>query len=290
MIRRTFLILAITTVALQAADTSSSSRCDRACLQGFVDTYLDAMAKHDPAKLPAAPTVKFTENGKVLKLGDGFWKTAGQSSYRLYALDPAAGAAAAQAVVAENGSLDTFFVRLKITHKKITEAETLVCRKGEAGFFAPERMTTAPAIYSEVVPDAEQSARSQLIRDASAYFTAVQTEGTPDYKEAPLAPEMNRFENGLQTTNVPMLGQPAMSGSQQLDKGIFKGLVVDHRRFPVVDTEHGVVLGLVLMHANMNGRMNSILISEMFKISGAKIRQVQAVMVNVPKDVDTGWK
>ena len=174
MIRRTLLIVAITAAALQSAD------CDRACLQGFVDSYLDAMAKHDPAKLPIAASVKFTENGKALKLGDGFWKTAGASSYRLYALDPQAGDAAAQAVVAENGEHAIFFVRLKIKAKKITEAETLVCRKGQAGFFAPDKMTTAPALYSEPVPESEQSVRSQLIETASAYFTAVQTEGTKD--------------------------------------------------------------------------------------------------------------
>jgi hypothetical protein len=285
---RTVVVILFTAAALPAADRSSS-HCDRACLQGFVDSYLDAMAKHDPSTLPVVPTLKFTENGQLIKLGEGFWKTAGMSNYRLYAIDPAAGDAAAQAVVSENGELDTFFVRLKIKGKKIAEAETLVCRKGQAIFFAPEKMTTAPPIFSEKLPDAEQAPRSQLIRDASAYFTAVQTEGTPDYKEAPLAPKMNRFENGVQTTNVPVMGSPAMSASEQLGKGIFKGLVIDHRRFPVVDVEHGVVVGLVLMHTNTNGQKGALLISEMFKIAAAKIQQVQAVMVNVPANATTGW-
>jgi hypothetical protein len=288
---RTTVVTTVAAAFLLASGTArAASSCDRACLQGFVDSYLDAMAKHDPSKLPVAGSVRFTENGKPLKLGDGFWKTAGASTYRLYALDTGSGNAAAQAVVAENGALDTFFVRLKLKGKKITEAETLVCRKGEAGFFAPEKMTTAPALYSETVPDSQRSVRSQLITDASAYFTAVQAEGTKDYKAAPLASDMNRFENGVQTTNVPVMGNPAMSGSEQLDKGIFKGLAIDHRRFPVVDEERGVVVGLILMHANMNGQKAGILISEMFKITGLKINQVQAVMVNVPNNSDTGWK
>ena len=284
MIHRGLLIAAISVAALRAAN------CDRTCLKGIADAYLDAMAKHDPSNLQLTDSFKFTENGKELKLGEGLWKTAGKSTYRLYALDPQAGDVGVQAVVSEKGAPTIFFVRLKIKDTEIAEAETLVCRKGEAGFFAPEKMTSAPAIYSEKVPEGQQSTRSQLIADASAYFTAVQTEGSPDYKQAPLAPEMNRFENGVQTTNVPMMGLPAMSGAQQLDKGIFKGLVIDHRRFPVVDVEHGVVIGLVLMHANMNGQMGGILISEMFKVVGAKIRQVQAVMVNVPNDSTTGWK
>jgi len=289
MIRRTLLIIAITAAAMHGAEKSAAG-CDRACLQGSVDSYFDALARHDPSMLPAAASVRFTENGKELKLGEGFWKTAGASSYRLYVLDPNSGDAAAQAVVAENGALDTFFVRLKLKNKKITEAETLVCRKGQAVFFAPEKMTAAPAIYTELLPESEKTARAQLIKQASAYFTAVQSEGTRDYQAAPLAPDMNRFENGEQTTNVPVMGNPAMSGAEQLDKGVFKGLIIDHRRFPVVDTERGDVVGLILMHSNRNGQMSGILISEIFKIAGNKIEQVQAVMVNVPNDSDTGWK
>jgi hypothetical protein len=284
MIRRSLLIAAISAAGLRAAD------CDRACLKGIADFYLDAMAKHDPSDLQLTDSFKFTENGRELKLGEGFWKTAGKSTYRLYALDPQSGNVGVQAVVSEKGAPTIFFVRLKIKDTEIAEAETLVCRKGEAGFFAPEKMTKSPAIYAQPLKESEKSTRSELIADASAYFTAVQTEGTPDYKAAPFAADTNRFENGVQTTNVPVLGSPAMSASEQLDKGIFKGLVVDHRRFPIVDTENGVVVGLVFMHANMNGKMTGVLIAEMFKVAGSKIRQVQAVMVNVPNDASTGWK
>ena len=221
MIRIALLLFAITAASLQAADKSGSG-CDRACLQGFVDSYLDAMGKHDPSKLSVAASVKFTENGKALKLGEGFWRTAGASTYRLYALDTRAGDAAAQAVVAENGDLDTFFVRLKIKAKKITEAETLVCRKGQAGFFAPDKMTTAPALYSEPLPESEQSVRSQLIDTASAYFTAVQSEGTKDYRSAPLSPKMNRFEYGVQTTERSCDGQSGDEWRRAARQGNFQ--------------------------------------------------------------------
>jgi hypothetical protein len=76
-------------VAAQAADPSASGGCIARALQNIVDSYLDAMAKDDASKLPVAASVKFTENGKPLKLGQGFWKTAGISTYRLYAWTPA---------------------------------------------------------------------------------------------------------------------------------------------------------------------------------------------------------
>jgi hypothetical protein len=52
-----------------------AKNCDRACLGDLVTQYLKDMADHDPAALPVAPNVRFTENGDVMKLGDGLWRT-----------------------------------------------------------------------------------------------------------------------------------------------------------------------------------------------------------------------
>ena len=70
----------------------ASSACDRACLSGFVDRYLDALVAHDPSRLPVAKFVKYTENGQHIELGDGFWRTAtGKGNYKFYVDDPEAG-------------------------------------------------------------------------------------------------------------------------------------------------------------------------------------------------------
>jgi hypothetical protein len=56
--------------------------------QGFVDGYIAALAQRDPKKLAVADGVKYTENGRVLDLGEGFWRTAGTPlRYRDYLLD-----------------------------------------------------------------------------------------------------------------------------------------------------------------------------------------------------------
>ncbi len=179
---------------------------------------------------------------------------------------------------------------MKIKSKQNSGSRNAGLPEGRGGVLRAGEDDHSARHYSEPLKESEKTARSQLINSPSAYFTAVQSEGTKDYKSAPLAADMNRFENGVQTTNVPMMGDPAMSGPEQLDKGIFKGLVIDHRRFRWWIRRRGVVVGMVLMHANMNGRMGGILISEMFKVAGNKIEQVQAVMVNVANDATTGWK
>src|SRR5579859_1558168 len=47
--------------------------CDRACLEGMVDKYLNAMVAHDPSRAPLSPTVKFAQDNVPLKIGTALW-------------------------------------------------------------------------------------------------------------------------------------------------------------------------------------------------------------------------
>ena len=56
--------------------------CNRACLEGLVNQYLDALAAKDPQRLPLSADVKYTEQEQVMAVGDGFWKTVtGRGNY-----------------------------------------------------------------------------------------------------------------------------------------------------------------------------------------------------------------
>jgi len=62
--------------ALSAQNASGKSgACDRACLEGFVDQYLDAVTAHDPKLVPLAKNVKLTDNGQKLVIPDGLWNS-----------------------------------------------------------------------------------------------------------------------------------------------------------------------------------------------------------------------
>ena len=284
-------ILVLLVCSLQTPFANAEDRdlsCDRACLQDYLSQYLIALEKHDPLSLPVTTSVKFTENGELLRLGEGFWKTAGAvGAYKLYILDPEGGAAAMQTVVKEKDTVVQMLLRLKIDSKKISEIETLVVRKGDHPFFAPERLDTLSPIYSQQVPATKRHSRQELIDAANAYFTAMQTEGTPEYQRAPFAKEMNRFENGVQTTNVSIAGKPPSTAEEQLDRAAFKGVMVMDRRYPVVDVENGTVLGIVTF--NGAGRPNQLLLAEVFKVTDGKLQEIRAVMLNRPENAKTGW-
>jgi hypothetical protein len=260
---------------------------DRACLKRMLDSYFDAVLKHDPSGLPLSSSLKATENGHPVGLGEGIWKTAEAVTFRIDALDREGGQAAAESVIKEHSGLALLLVRLKVTANRISEAETMLPQKGGA-LFGPDKLKVTPPMYLETVPPSERSTRQQLADTADRYFTALQTEGTSAYKPAPLAVDANRIENGIQTTNVPfeLFHKPAATTEQQMDEAWFKGWIVTDRRYPVLDEPHGIVLAVVFMQISPT---QAVLLSEMFKVSGGKIRQVQAVLVDVPHDGPTGW-
>src|SRR5690554_1137292 len=85
-------ILVTGTAAEQARLWEEPGPCDRDCLKGMVDTYIDAMVAGDPDAAPFSENVRYTENTQVLELGQGLWETATGASetFRIYVPDPVA--------------------------------------------------------------------------------------------------------------------------------------------------------------------------------------------------------
>jgi hypothetical protein len=101
-----------------ASTARAAETCDRACLEGFVDQYLAALAAHDPSKLPLTKNARYTENGQELKLGDGMWgPTVSLGTYKLYFADPQAGQVGFFGTIEEHGHPVILGLRLKIDSK-----------------------------------------------------------------------------------------------------------------------------------------------------------------------------
>src|SRR4026207_2017016 len=93
--------------------------CDRACLENFVDQYLDALIAHDPAKLPLSPRIKNTEDGVRLNPGDGSGRTpTGRGGYRLFVTDTETGQVTFIGTMREDPALPVIIaLRLKIQNR-----------------------------------------------------------------------------------------------------------------------------------------------------------------------------
>ncbi len=246
--------------------------CDRACLEGYVDKYMDAMLAHEASKTLFAEKVRFTENGVQLPFGnEGLWASmVGKGTYKFYIPDVEThqvafiGTAREESTANKEGNPVAIALRLKIQNGLISEAEQIVVRP-EANLFDPtkkpapsaaeaiEKMGAPHAIFTEAIPEAERTSREELIKTANYYFAGLQrNDGKGIY---PFTDDCERYENGGRATNIPLkpgqkmpdpLKASVYSGNwgckQQFQSGLahFVSKIRD-RRFVAVDRERGIV-------------------------------------------------
>jgi len=287
----TVLARAVPPARATDAEDAAKYNCDRECLQQIADLYFEALAQHRPSLLPLAPNVKYTETGKVLKVGEGLWKNAGAPTYRLEIFDPQTGGIGIDAVVPDGGVLTIVGMRIKVENHLITEIESILVRGDDPSVFhAPEKLVQPSRYFTRKLRPAEQNSRYELMAAADAYFRAFETEGTPDYIRAPLLPDTLRFENGLQATNIDLKVHKATTAAEQFDNAMFKGMKVYDRRYPVVDTEKGVAMALVRFHTNRtdpgpgaSATRGDAFVCEIFAVTQGKIMEIQATWIQPPE-------
>ena len=298
--------------------------CDRACLEGHLDKYVDAMLTHDPSKLPLAKDVRFTENGQQLDLGEGLWASmAGKGVYKLVVADPEAGQVAALVSVKEEDrdpakpAPAMVAVRLRVQRGVITEVETLLQRSARSaeGF---DKIGKPDPLYLTAVPAAERMSRAELVRVANSYFTGMQqNDGRGEYL---FADDCNRIENGSSSTNAPTpAGQTRpdpktatnysgqWSCMEQFKSGLLHFVTrIRDRRYVAVDTERGIVFSFIFFdHAAGKTRHfetpdgRAVVagpttpwtweLAELFKIEKGKMRRIEAIMDRAPYGMNSGW-
>ena len=298
-----------------AAAQNKSPACDRACLESFVDRYLDAVIAHDPAKAPIAKAAKFTENGQRLDLGDGLWNTMdGKGSYRLFVADVEAQQVALLGSISEDKAPAMISLRLKIANRQIAEIEQFIQR-------SPSSATGFERIgykWTEEVPPGERMSRDELVKTANMYFTGMQkNDGKGVY---PFADDCNRIENGANSTNTPVANgkqrpDPKTSTNysgnwscrEQFESGLLHFVTrIRDRRFVAVDPERGLVFSFTFFDHSAgdtrtfqtpNGRTVTAgpdqlwtwQIAEVFQLRKNLIHQIEAIMERVPYGLQSGW-
>ncbi len=302
---RVLLLCAMFGLPVRAQGTNGA--CDRVCLQGFVDQYLAAMVAHKPESVPLAKTARYTENGQALKLGDGMWGPAiALGSYKVYFADLTAGQVGAFVTLEENGHPAILGIRLKIESRQISEMEAIVIRSTAGGFARPQDLKDKP-VFTEVVPPAERRPRDEMARIANSYF-----EGLDKATGAltPFEPGCQRIENGVISANAPGGTNEIfkMDCGTQFATGFSKIITeIRGRRFPIVDEERGLVYALITFDHNGRNKTTvwadgkehpvnspfdepfSFQIGELFKIRNGKIVRVEALVLNVPYHMRSGW-
>ncbi len=320
---KSWIVAASLFLVFSASAFAVGKHCDRACMIALTDQYLSALVKHDPAGLPLARGVRFTENTAEIRIGDGLWVGASEapSTFKIYAVDPESNQVGFYGVMKENGRPLIIALRLRIVDGEITEIEHVLARN-----LRPDRMQnliTPRAAFLADVPPAERTPREDMINAANSYFESIE-HGNGEL--APFAEDCERHENGGQTTHnatpvpwpVPM-GSPAddramaiigtLTCTAQVDSGILSFITrLWPRRLGLVEEEKGLVYAFPMFQhrgavhdikikgvpgvdvVHMNGGTSNLQAGEIFKIRAGKIHEIEAMGVSLPYGTKSPWE
>ena len=122
------LLAAFSMGLLATASGAAPDPCNRACLKDLASSYIAALVAHDPSEVPLATDLKFVENVKPLKPGEGLWKTASEvpTTFAVYVPDPVSGQVGFIGMMKADGKPIELALRLKVRHGEIVEAEHLI--------------------------------------------------------------------------------------------------------------------------------------------------------------------
>ena len=260
--------------------------------------------------MPLAADVKFVENVTPMKPGEGLWKTASEvpTTFAIYVPDPVSGQVGFIGMMKADGKPIELALRLKVRHGEIVEAEHLIagtpattcsptCRRRARGCWR-----RCPRISAARMP--------QLLKIGATYYEAL-VKG--DGSLSPFADDCERHENGMITTGSKLMGapdgSPKLGCATQLNTKVMSYIKrIEPRRVWIADPQTGLVFGLSQFrhpmkedHVDIVGypgvtsvpmkfKPFDLPAAHIFKVSGGKIHEIEAMGFMAPYNSKTGWE
>lgn len=113
---------------------SATAKCKRDSLQATIDQYFKALAAHEPGMVSMTASVKYTENGKMVDVGQGIWKTAGELKFKRSVIDTETCNTVTESVLGDDGTDRVMGLRLRSDAGKISEIEAIIIHPGDYPF------------------------------------------------------------------------------------------------------------------------------------------------------------
>ena len=290
---------------LASGSAAAPPACDRRCMTTALDQYLAAMIAHSPKDAPLGPTARATENGVVTARGEGLWKTTiGFGGMQRRYFDPVSRQAAFYGTIMEAAGPALLSLRVRFDGPLIVETEAVIARRGEPLYNIAGQVKDQPRL-ERADPAIRPSTREAMLKTATVYFDALQGGKAP----VPKVDGCTRVENGTKVTQraarpaPPGAAAPTDAAGEERGGDCATGLdrfaiaAVAHRRFPVIDTEAGVILGIGLFQrppgaVGADGRPRKRnLIHEYFAMDRGRMTEIFAVMryIDAAEPDGTGW-
>jgi hypothetical protein len=264
-------------IAAQAQ--AGSQACTRESLKAVTDKFLAALEAHNPAGLPLAASVKYTENGILVAIGNGAWKTAGKTTFKRGMVDTQKCGTHTQAVIDESGKPMLYGVRLKVNQGKISEIESIVVR-GKEVLNVQAILDSKDQDWEGILPPEQRSSRLAMMAAADDYFELFVKTKKQKVSELVYSKPCDRWENGMQTTKGGM-NQGVPMPEHNCSPKNFSDMIHSPRRF-LVDEETGVVVAYTLFDKVWPD-------FHMFKMKNGYVELIQAYFEYGKKYTTIGW-
>ncbi len=224
--------------------------CDRACLIAVTDTYLNALAAHDPAAAPLADDVAFVENVTPMAPGEGLWATTtqGPTTFSIHVPDTALQQAGWMGMLESDDAPVLVAIRLKLEDGLIVEAEHIAAPITSEASLA--RLETPRAGLVSEIPEESRLPHDELGEIGLSYYDALDDN---DGSLMPFADDCQRHENGMVTAGPEAGGGPnadpdrapvARLCAPQLDSQSFVYIDrIENRRLVAADPVTGLAMG-----------------------------------------------
>jgi hypothetical protein len=265
--------------------------------------------------------VKFTEQAARVPVGEGLWVSAtdAPTTFKIILADPVSGQAGFFGVMKEWGKPILLAARLRVQNGQITEIEHVIAR--DLRETSLKNLETPRPGLLEDVPVKDRTPRAKLLAIADSYFDSIEQD---DGDVAPFADDCVRHENGMQTTsnktqqatpldnavtnNSALARMGALGCRDAMNTRALQYItMIRPRHLLIIDEQKGVVFGFPrFVHlgkirtekiANVPGvdtmPMNfgpiDLQASEMFKITGGQIHEIEASGFLNAYKAPTGW-
>jgi hypothetical protein len=261
-----------------------AQQCDRACLTGLVTQFVDALVAHDSSKLPLAKEVKYTEDSRNARLGEGIWKSVtAAGGFRQDYIDARKQVAAAHVLLREGEAQVLYSVLLHVADRRIAGIETLVQRVVAGGKFQPTELGKPIRGMNDPVPAGKKNSREEMIRIALTYPEGLRVGSFTD-GGTPFAEKAYRVENGVITADQTDPRRRMYDQNIIVHPGIIPSVAA-------VDEENGtVLLWMNFGHTGDSyGVGNALVTFEAFKVWGGQIQSVNAFFKGLPISTARFW-
>ena len=281
---RLLMLSGILSVLSLSPSAALAQQCDRACLTGLMTQFVEALVAHDPSKLPLATDVRYTEDSRNARLGDGIWKSVtAAATFRQDYIDTRKQVAAAHLHLREGETQVLYSVLLHVAGRQIAGIETLVQRVGAGGKFQPTELGRPIRGMNDPVPAGQRHSRDEMIRIALTYPEGLRVGNFTD-AGTPFADNAYRVENGV-----------IMADQTDPRRGMYAQNIIVHpgiiASVAAVDEENGtVLLWMNFGHTGDSyGVGNALVTFEAFKVWGGKIQSVLAFFKGLPISTARFW-